>query len=76
MLLLPFALRRRRQILWLILAASVSAYIPACSGAGGGGGNTPPPPTTHNVAPGTYTIPVEISSGGVIHTFNLTLIVD
>ncbi len=76
MLLLPFALRRRRQILSLILAASVSAYIPACSGAGGGGGNTPPPPTTHNVAPGTYTIPVEISSGGVIHTFNLTLIVD
>jgi len=75
-LLVPFALRRRRGILWLVVAAAVFAWVPGCSGAGGGGGSTPPPPVTHNVAPGTYTIPLEISSGGVNHTFNLTLIVD
>ncbi len=75
-LLVPFALRRRRGILWLMVAAAVLACVPGCSGAGGGGGSTPPPPSSHNVAPGTYTIPLEISSAGVNHTLNLTLIVD
>ena len=75
-LLLPFALRRRRGILWLMVAAAVLVCFPGCSSAGGGGGSTPPPANTHNVAAGTYTIPLRISSGGVNHTFNLTLVVD
>lgn len=75
-LLLPFAIKRRRGMLWLIVFASMFACLPGCSGAGGGGGSTPPPPVTHNVVPGTYTIPLQISSGGVNHTLNLTLVVD
>jgi hypothetical protein len=75
-LLLPFALRGRRGMLRLMVAAAVFACLPGCSGAGGGGGSTPPALATHNVAPGTYTIPLQISSGGVNHTFNLTLVVD
>jgi hypothetical protein len=63
-------------MLRLMVAAAVFACFSGCSGAGGGGGSTPPALATHNVAPGTYTIPLQISSGGVNHTFNLTLVVD
>jgi len=77
LLLLPLALRRRRAALVLVLLLAVAvAGVTGCSASGGGGGATPPPPTTHTTAPGTYSIPVVISSGGVQHTFQLTLVVD
>lgn len=74
-ILLPWALRRRRRVLWL-LAFAVCLAFPGCSGSGGGGGATPPASTARTVAPGTYTVPLLISSDGLDHTVNLTLVVD
>jgi hypothetical protein len=76
LLLVPLARRRRRgMFLALVLMACAGAFA-GCAGSGGGGGGTPPPTTAHNVAPGTYAVSVGISSNGVQHTVNLTLVVD
>ncbi|HEY3704040.1 MAG TPA: choice-of-anchor D domain-containing protein [Terracidiphilus sp.] len=76
LLLVPLAWRRRRGLWLAMLLALCVGAVASCAGAGGGGGSTPPPPTKHNVAPGSYTIPVTITSNGVQHAVNLTLVVD
>ncbi len=77
-LLLPLALwKRRKALLLATLAAILAAGISSCTSSGGvlnsgssgqGSGS--------NTAPGTYTIPVTVSSTGVSHSVSLTLTVD
>ena len=77
-MLLPWARRARRRVLFPVLALSF-LFLPvltACSSSGGGGGGTPPPPAKHTTPAGTYSIPVTVSSTGVQHTVTLTLVVD
>jgi hypothetical protein len=73
---MPFAYRKRRALLSIVLLVLSVSVIGACSGSGGGGGGQPPPPTTHNTAPGTYSIPLAISSNGLEHKVTLTLKVE
>jgi len=75
LLLLPLALRRRRKMLLLaVLAAIVAAGVTSCthSGGGGSGGNG----NGSTTPPGTYTIPVTVTSTGVTHGVSLSLTVD
>jgi len=82
LLLLPLALGRRRNHLLLIaLLAVVAVSASSCTssgggsggGGGGGGGGSGSSSTT---PPGTYSIPVTITSTGISHVVTLTLIVD
>jgi hypothetical protein len=75
-LLLPIVLRKRRKAIWfLLLAAALAGAVTSCtssgggSGAGGSGGGT-------DTTPGTYTIPITVTSTGVSHDMTLTLTVD
>jgi hypothetical protein len=62
--------------MWLaVLLVLCVGGVSSCAGAGGGGGSTPTTQTL-TVAAGTYTIPVTITSNGVQHAVNLTLVVD
>ena len=81
LLLLPFAIFRRRRIfllalLFAVLACGVTSCTSSGDGGGGcigsscsqqGGGGTPA---------GTYTIPVTVTSTGISQTVNVTLTVD
>jgi hypothetical protein len=76
LVLLPFGWRRRRNgLLWLVLMAVLAGGVSSCTSSGGGsgggggtgGGGTPP---------GTYSIPVTVTSAGVQHSLSLTLTVD
>jgi hypothetical protein len=76
LLMVPLVARRRRG-LWLgLLLVLGLAGMSGCASVGGGAGSTPPPSTAHNAAPGTYKVPVTITSNGVQHTVNLTLVVN
>jgi hypothetical protein len=76
LVLIPLVARRRRRQWLLAVMVICAAGISSCSSASGGAGSSPPPPQTHDVAPGTYTIPVTITSDGVQHAVNLTLVVN
>ncbi|MGB6722960.1 MAG: hypothetical protein WBE72_19345, partial [Terracidiphilus sp.] len=75
LLLLPLALARRRKVLWLaVLTAVLMAGASSCtSSSGGTGGN---PPGGNGTPPGTYTIPITVTSTGVSHAVNVVLTVD
>lgn len=78
LLLIPLALcRRRKFFVLLVLAAILLGGVSSCTsssggtggGSGGeGGGNTTPP--------GTYTIPLRVTSMGITQSVNVTLTVD
>ena len=74
LLLLPLAGLRRKGKLALLLLLVAAFVITGCatagisSGSGGSGGGTTTPP-------GTYTIPVTVTSNGVSHAVQLTLTV-
>jgi hypothetical protein len=76
-LLLLFAKKRRRMIWFLLLAAVLAGGVTSCvssgGGSGGGGGGSG---GGKNTAPGTYAIPVTVTSTGVSHATTLTLTVD
>ncbi|MBB5329011.1 choice-of-anchor D domain-containing protein [Tunturiibacter gelidoferens] len=82
---LPFGARRRRAaipaILVLLVFASIFSSIGCSSGgtsnSGGSGGNSgnPPTPPQTNVAPGTYTVQLSVSTGTTTVTQPLTLTV-
>jgi Abnormal spindle-like microcephaly-assoc'd, ASPM-SPD-2-Hydin len=77
--LLPLATRRRRRALilpFLVVSILIASCVTGCSSSGGGGGGTTPPSAAHTTPPGTYSIPVIVSSTGVQHTVILTLVVD
>jgi hypothetical protein len=74
LLLIPLAFRRYRRLLLLaVLATFFAGGISSCVSSGGGtggkggGSNTPP---------GTYTIPVSVTSTGITRSVNVTLTVD
>ncbi len=77
LLLLPFALaRRRRALLLAVLACVLACGITACtsSSLGNGGGGQKQQTTT--TPPGTYTIPVSATANGMSQSVTLTLTVD
>ena len=78
LVLLPFAFARRRRVLLLaVLACALAAGITACTSSGGGTGGSPPgQKQTTTTAPGTYSIPVTATTGGVSQPVTLTLTVD
>jgi hypothetical protein len=77
-LLLLFVRRRRRMIWFLILVALLAGSVTSCVSSGGGTGGTAGGGSGggSNTAPGTYTIPVMVTSTGVSHSMTLTLTVD
>lgn len=81
LLLLPFALRRRRGILQFalllaVLVCGVSSCTSSGGGTGGGGGGTGGQGGSSSTPPGTYTIPVTVSANGVSQSVEVVLTVD
>jgi len=82
LLILPWALvRRRKELLHLILLMVVIGAISSCSGSSGGstgGGKTGGGGSGSGSATpaGTYKVPVTVTSNGVSHPVTLTLTVD
>jgi hypothetical protein len=76
-LLLPLVIRRRNKLFLLaVLAAFLAGAVSSCTSSGGGTGGTSGNGGGSNTAPGTYTIPVSVTSMGVSQSVNLTLTVD
>jgi hypothetical protein len=77
LLLLPLALVRRRRLLLLVaLMVLLAVGITSCTSSSGGTGGSPPGGNGANTPPGSYTIPVTVTSTGVSHPVNLSLTVD
>jgi hypothetical protein len=78
LVLLPLGGKRRRTALLLaVLLAVLAGGVSSCAGSGGGSGGSTGSTSGGNVTPpGTYSIPVTISSNNVQHSSTLTLIVD
>jgi hypothetical protein len=75
--LLPFVIsRRRKPFLLLVLALSIMCGISSCTSSGGGTGGTGGNGGGSSTPPGTYTIPVTVTSMGLSRSINLTLTVD
>jgi Abnormal spindle-like microcephaly-assoc'd, ASPM-SPD-2-Hydin len=71
-------LKKRRRMIWLVLLAAVlMGSVTSCVSSGGGTGATGGSSGGgSNTAPGTYTIPVTVTSTGVSHATTLTVTVD
>jgi hypothetical protein len=83
LLLLPFAIFRRRRIFQLVLLLAVLACgVSSCTssgggtGGGGGGGGGGGSGGGSGTPAGTYTIPVTVTSTGISQTVAVTLNVD
>ena len=80
LLLLPFAIFRRRRIFQLALLFAVLACgVTSCTSSGGGGGcigSSCGQQGGGGTPAGTYTIPVTVTSTGISQTVNVTLTVD
>lgn len=78
LLLLPLAGRKRRRLLLLaVLAAILAGSMTSCTSSGGGtGGGIGGQGDGSLTPPGTYTIPVNVTSTGITHSLNVTLTVD
>jgi hypothetical protein len=78
LILLPLAWRRRRKILMIAgLFGFLVGGASSCTGSGGGSGGTVTGGQGKlNTPPGTYSIPVSVSSNGLVHKVTLTLTVD
>lgn len=76
LILLPFAVRkRRRMFLLVLLAAILTIGVTSCASSGGGGGSGSQG-SGSGTPTGTYTIPVNVTSTGITHSFRVTLTVD
>jgi len=81
LLLLPFAIFRRRRIFQMALLLAVLACgVSSCTSSGGGGGGCTGSSCSQQggggTPAGTYTIPVTVTSAGISQTINVTLTVD
>ena len=75
--LIPLAFRRRRKMFLLaVLAAFFACGVSSCISSGGGSGGTSGKGGGSNTPPGTYTIPVSVTSTGITRSVNVTLTVD
>jgi hypothetical protein len=75
LLVLPLAFGYRRRLLLLAVLCVILAGISSCTSSSGGAGGGPSG-SGSNTPPGTYTIPVAITSLGVSHSLSVTLTVD
>jgi hypothetical protein len=80
LLLLPLGWKKGRLALrgavLIGLLAILMGGVASCAGSGGGTGGTGVGVGGANTAPGTYSIPVTVTSTGVSHNASLTLTVD
>jgi hypothetical protein len=75
--LIPLAFRRQRKMFLLaVLAAFLTCGVSSCVSSGGGTGGTGGKGGGSNTPPGTYTIPVSVTSTGLTRSINVTLTVD
>ncbi len=78
-LVLPLIIcKRRKMFLFAVLAACLAGGVSSCTSSGGGtgGGGSGGNGGGSNTPPGTYTIPVSVTSMGMTNSVNLTLTVD
>jgi len=76
LLLLPIAIFRRRRALFVIVLMLWTVFgVSSCTSSGGGATKTGSG-NGSNTPPGTYTIPVNVTSMGLSQRVNLTLTVD
>ena len=77
-LLAPLLLWRRRRLLLLVVVAALGAGgITSCTGSGGGLLSTSTGQSNGvQTPPGTYSIPVTVTSTGISHSITLTMTVD
>jgi hypothetical protein len=76
----PVLLWRNRLLIAICISVVLMGGVASCTSSGGGdssvsGGNSAPSGGTYT-PPGTYSIPVTITSTGISHSFTLTLTVD
>ena len=77
LLLLPFALwRRRKALLLAVLAAILAGGVTSCTSSGGGTGGSGGQATGSRTPAGTFQIPVTVTAMGVSHAQTVTLTVD
>jgi hypothetical protein len=79
LLLVPLALFKRRKLFLLVVLAAIFATgVSSCTSSGGGtgGGGSGGNGGGSKTPPGTYTIPVSVTSMGITHSLNVTLTVD
>jgi hypothetical protein len=77
LLLVPLAFFKRRKLfLLMVLVAVLVGGISSCTSSGGGTGGKGGNGGGSNTPPGTYTIPVTVTSMGIAHSLNVTLTVD
>jgi hypothetical protein len=78
LLLLPLGLvRRRKSLLLIVLLAVLAGSVSSCTSSGGGtGGGSGGSGSSSATPPGTYTVPVTVSSTGITHAVTLTMTVD
>jgi hypothetical protein len=78
LLLVPLAFFKRRKLfLLIVLVAVFVGGVSSCTSSGGGtGGGSGGNGGGSNTPPGTYTIPVSVTSMGISHSLNVTLTVD
>jgi centrosomal CEP192-like protein/ASPM-SPD-2-Hydin domain-containing protein len=75
--LIPLAYRRQRKMFLLaVLAAFFTCGVSSCVSSGGGTGGTGSKGGGSDTSPGTYTIPISITSTGITRSVNVTLTVD
>ncbi len=77
LLFLPLAFTKRRKLLlFAVLAVFLACSVVSCTSSGGGSGRTGGSGSGSTTPPGTYTIPVTVTSSGVSHAISLSLTVD
>jgi len=77
LLLVPLAFFKRRKLFLLVVMAAIfTSGVSSCTSSGGGTGGTGGQGGGNNTPPGTYTIPVSVTSMGITHSLNVTLTVD
>jgi hypothetical protein len=79
LLLVSLALFKRRKLFLLVVLAAIFATgVSSCTSSGGGtgGGGSGGNSGGSKSPPGTYTIPVSVTSLGITHSLNVTLTVD
>jgi hypothetical protein len=77
LLLVPLAFFKRRKLfLLVVMAATFVGGVSSCTSSGGGTGGTGGSGGGSNTPPGTYTIPVTVTSLGITHSLKVTVTVD
>jgi Abnormal spindle-like microcephaly-assoc'd, ASPM-SPD-2-Hydin len=75
--LIPLAFRRHRKMFLLaVVAAFFTCGVSSCVSSSGGTGGTGGKGGGSNTPPGTYSIPINVTSTGITRSVNVTLTVD